>query len=130
MTNYLTAVEELLRTDGIKYHWPEGTDELYSTAANLESLITTLGYLIRQAAEGTARLPNRSHGLRTDTMTSQVDPDTTKTAAITALAQAQRALEAAAVHLGRSHGLLGRLFIDDDNGLAAPASLTVVHDDT
>lgn len=82
MSNYLTQVDDLLRTDSIKYHWPEGTEELSSTVANLESVVATVGYLIRQSADGIARLPNRSDGLRTDTMAGRLNPDATKAGAV------------------------------------------------
>ena len=129
VTNYLTQVDDLLRSDGIKYHWPEGTEELYSTVANLQSIAATLGYLIHQSAEGIARLPGRSGGLRTDTMTGRLDPDATRAAAVSELEDAQRVLEVAAAHLGSAHGSLGRLYVDVDNAPTAPPSLTVVRDD-
>ncbi len=93
---------------------------------NLESVVATVGYWIRQSADGISRLPNRSDGLRTDTMAGRLDPDATKAGAVSDLEQAQRVLEVAAAHLRAAHESLGRLFVDPENALAVPPSLTVV----
>ena len=111
--SYLRPVEELLRSDAIKYRSVDGTSELYSATGDAQEILHLLGFQLDRLAKALGDLPTRSDGLRTDTMDGILDPDETVAAAADQLRAAAALTEGAAAHASAALNKVARLYVEN-----------------
>lgn len=110
--SYLQPVEDLLRSDAIKYHTADGTTELYSATVEVQEILHLIGYQLGRLAQALGALPTESEGLRTDTMDGVLDPNETIAVAGDELRQAAALAEQAAGHAHAALNKIARLYIE------------------
>ncbi len=111
---YLRPVEDLLGSDGVKYHRPAGTAELYTAVGDAESILQLMAHQLRQIVHGLGGLPTQSDRLRTDTMDGSLDPGDTVAVAMAELNQAAQTVNAAADHVRAALNKIARLYLATD----------------
>ena len=109
---YLQPIGDLLRSDVIKYHSPDGTSELYSATGDVEEILYLIGYQLGRLAKALGALPTESDGLRTDTMDGILDPNETIAVAGDELRQAAALTEQAAGHAHAALNKTARLYVE------------------
>ena len=111
---HFQPVEDLLRSDAVKYHRPAGTAELYTAVADAESILHLMAHQLRQIVQGLGELPTQSDGLRTDTMDGALDPGETVGVVMAELNQAAQTVNAAADHVRAALNKVARLYVATD----------------
>lgn len=110
--SYLEPVEDLLRSDAIKYHSADGTSELYSATGDVQEILHLVGYQLGRLAKALGALPTESEGLRTGTMDGVLDPNETIAVAGDELRQAAALAEQAAGHAHGALNKIARLYVE------------------
>ena len=109
--SYLQPVEDLIRSDAIKYHSPDGTTELYSATGDVHDP-HLVGYQLGLLAKSLGALPTKSDGLRTDNMDGVLDPNETIAIARDELRQTAALADQAASHAHGALNKIARLYVE------------------